>query len=67
MLTLTVVACLIFMVGIEYALLIVVAGTMIYIYPVRAMLLLCLLIYLKWQGLFIKQKLTNYWNKRKPK
>ena len=67
MLTLIVIVCLLFLVGTEYTLLIAVAGTLIYLYPIQATLLLCVLGYLKWQGLFIKQKLINFWNKRKPK
>jgi hypothetical protein len=67
MLTLIVIVCLLFLVGTEYTLIIAATGTLIYLYPIQATLLLCVLGYLKWQGLFIKQKLVNHWNKRKPK
>lgn len=67
MLTLLVLVALIFLIGVEYTLLIAVAAFLIYLYPIRATLFIALLLYLKWQGLTIKQKFKRFINKRKLK
>jgi hypothetical protein len=67
MVTLIAVASLVFVVGIEYTLLIGTIAFFINLYPIQTLLFLFLLGYLKWQGLVIRQKAINYWNKRKPK
>lgn len=67
MLTLMAVAAVIILLGAEYSLLIAIAAILIYLYPIKAILFLAFLGLLKWQGMVIKQKLINYWKKRKPK
>ena len=67
MVTLIAVASLVATVGLQYTLLIATVAGLIYMYPFQTMLCLFLLGYLKWQGMVLKQKLINYWNKRKPK
>jgi hypothetical protein len=67
MLTLMALAVVIMLVGTEHSLIIAIAAILIYFYPLQAVLFLAFLGLLKWQGLVIKQKLINYWKKRKPK
>ena len=63
----TAIALVVFLVGTEHILFIAIAAILIYLYPFHAILFLIFVGLLKWYGGVLKQKIFNYFKKRKPK